>query len=512
MDKVMVAGEDFRQLITGRSQTLLGLASYLSQQKAPRDVLMRPLLGELLSQSIQIEELLDAYDARNNCTWCQFRSLTAAIKLFTDVSYELLHIQHALPAYRLLPIEQDFVKATDQALVFTGDVLLRAASRMLTQAHQLGLPVPVNSHWEESYSEHLPAGRLPHNCNSRRTETVSETVTLLSTTFLNLAAESEQLCAAARVRPEEYASYVSNSVSEERLRSLELRFHNLQSMYDTYVSGTELENLDEDLPVLRGHISVVYHLLKTATALAHYYERHLKKPICDLQARQAPLVNSDMLLAILVEYSVTYAGCYIGCAERLCRTMLRRYAEIGRIEVPAPHYRGFHVRPSTLISRLVLHYGSDVRMELDGEQYDAGSPLEMFRANEKMNAGKRRWMAEEIVRLGLVPQQACNGDISTIVRNVVLTLAEQSRLILYEQPLQLNQELTQREGTLLEQVIDEMAQLLAIGKIDIDADLKVTFVGDKRVLADIELLADSGYGEDKFGNNITLPEKLIYLR
>ena len=38
------------------------------------------------------------------------------------------------------------------------------------------------------------------------------------------------------------------------------------------------------------------------------------------------------------------------------------------------------------------------------------------------------------------------------------------------------------------------------------------FVGDKRVLADIRLLAECGYGEDKFGNNIALPEKLAYLR
>jgi hypothetical protein len=57
-----------------------------------------------------------------------------------------------------------------------------------------------------------------------------------------------------------------------------------------------------------------------------------------------------------------------------------------------------------------------------------------------------------------------------------------------------------------------MGQLLALGKIDIDIDLTTTFVGDKRVLADIKLLAESGYGEDKFGNNTPLPEELGYLR
>ena len=57
-----------------------------------------------------------------------------------------------------------------------------------------------------------------------------------------------------------------------------------------------------------------------------------------------------------------------------------------------------------------------------------------------------------------------------------------------------------------------MTRLLALGKIDVDSAINVTFEGDTRVLADIQLLAEAGYGEDKFGNNIPLPEKLKYLR
>jgi len=192
--------------------------------------------------------------------------------------------------------------------------------------------------------------------------------------------------------------------------------------------------------------------------------------------------------------------------------MLKRYAEVDRIEVPVPPYRGFHVRPSTLISKLVLHYGSEVRMQMDEEDYNACSPLELFRANEKINAQKRRWLASEIVRLKLVQEQAARSDINAVVRGVVLTLAGQGKLILYEQPLKLPDEPTGKEGTLLEKVTDEMARLLAMGKIDVDANLTATFIGDKRVLADIKLLAESGYGEDNFGNNVPLPDKLGYLR
>ena len=213
-----------------------------------------------------------------------------------------------------------------------------------------------------------------------------------------------------------------------------------------------------------------------------------------------------------MKYSVTNINLYIGCAENLCHEMLNRYAEIGEIDVPVPSYRGFHVRPSTLIAKIVLYYGSAVQMELDDEVYDASSPLGLFRANEKINAQKRKWLAEEVVRLKLAQEQNNQSDINAVVRDIVLTLAGRSKLILYEQPLQLPEEPARKEGTLLEKVVDEMARLLAMGKIDVNVKLTAKFIGDTRVLADIKLLTESGYGEDKFGNNVPLPEKLPYLR
>lgn len=503
---------DFRKLFAKRAMTLLGLAKHISQCPSSKSIMIRPLLGDMLSQSTQLEELLDAYGAGGNCEWCVFRSLTAAIKHFSDVSYELLHIRYSLPKYRLLQIEQDFAKATEETLEFTANVLKQAASQILTKAELLGLPVPSKRLREESYTEELPPGCLEHHCQTRRIETVAETVTLLTTAFLNLAVDSEDVRAASRVKPEKFASYVRDSVSEEKLRTLELRFHNLQSLYDTYVSGTEAARLDTDLPVLRGHISVVFHLLRTATLFVHHYERHVNKQPCDSPGRQEPIVKAKVLLDALMKYSVTHINLYIGCAEHLCHEMLKRYAEVGEIEVPVPPYRGFHVRPSTLIAKLVLHYGSEIQMELDDNIYDASSPLGLFRANEKINAQKRKWLAEEVVRLKLAQQQDSQSDINAVVREVVLTLAGRSKLILYEQPLQLPEEPARTEGTLLEKIVDEVARLLAMGKIDVDTKMTTKFIGDKRVLADIKLLAESGYGEDKFGNNISLPEKLTYLR
>jgi len=512
MDAEQVDELEIRELIEQRAQPLLALTDYLARCPAPREALTRPFVGDLLSYSMQVEEFLDTLDAGKCCDWCNIRSVTAAIKLFADVSYELLHVEQRVPHYHLMAVERDFVAATNEALEFTSVILSRAAKEMLNQARELGLQIPTESNPTNLLHEPLPRGRLPHDCLARQVDTVAGTVTLLATAFLNLASECEDVRATSRTPPQEYAGPNLAVLSEERLRSLEFQFHNLQSQYDTYVSGTQVEHQDTDLPVLRGHASVVFHLLRIATLFAHYYERHVNKQRCAVALFKGHLVEPEALQLVLMNYAITFIDLYTSRAVSLCQEMLKRYAEVGRIELPIPKYRGFHVRPSTLVAKLVLHYGSKVQMILGDETYDAGSSLDLFRANEKINAQKRRWLANEIVRLELVPEHCEPQDAASIVRSVVLALAQKSKLVLYEQPLELPDRTCSGEGTLLEKVTNETAKLLAMGKIDIGIEMTAQFVGDKRVLSDIQLLAEHGYGEDNYGNNVPLPKQLAYLR
>ncbi len=507
-----ISYEDFHRLIARRSGSLFRASAFLVAHAHSHKILTRPLLGELLYQSTLLEELLDAYGARNNSHWERFRSLIAAIKLFSYVSYELLHIQHSIPAYRLLPVEEDFSKRTAETIGFTENILSDATRRLLDEAQKLNLPVHHVDLPEEYYSETLPPGRLPHDLATRKLETVSQTISLLATAFLNLSAECKQALPKGQVQSDSFLCEYIGPVSEDKLRSLELRFHNLQSLYDTYVSTTVAEGIDEELPVMRGHISVVLHLLRTARDFAHYIERHAGPYQAKLPPHRKRLVEPETLLQIMLNYSIHFVVQYLTCAEKLCRDMLKRYTEIETIEVPVPPYRGFHVRPSTLVSKLVLHYGSDVTMELDGEEYDAKSPLELFRANEKINAQKRKALAAEILRLNLLPESTAEQDIRKVIRSILIALSEKGNLIVYEQPLQIENPPVRAGASLLEQVNDEIARLQVTGKIDIVTDTRVRFTGDKRVLEDIQLLAENGYGEDRTGSNIPLPEGLHYLR
>jgi hypothetical protein len=151
-------------------------------------------------------------------------------------------------------------------------------------------------------------------------------------------------------------------------------------------------------------------------------------------------------------------------------------------------------------------------MRLGNESYDAGKTFDLFRANEAINLQKRRWLKEAIDNLKLIQKEENQNDVDAVVLGIVLTLAGQGKVIIYEQPLEPPEESTIAEGKLSFSVTDKIEKLFRIGKIDVDINLKATFIGDKRVLNDIKQLAESGYGEDKFGNNVALPDELSYLR
>jgi hypothetical protein len=510
----IVDDSEFRSVVDSRASPLLDVAGRLGEAgpvalEVTLAVLTRPLLAVILSQASQLEELLDAYGAQRNERWRAFRGVVAALKLFARVHYALLHLAHGIPQYRLLPVQGDPGAGLLEARRFTAQVLRAASQRLLGAAAALGLTVrPV-----EVCEEVLPAGLLPQDSPLRHVDDVPGTVARLATAFLNLVEEASALasCSGPAGRPR------AALPRENELRRLGEDFHNLQALYDTHVAHTDAERSDPELLSLRGQASVVYHLLEVATDLTHYRERHLlhAAPASGqdrLFADQPDCLAPERLEAVLRDCALAFAARYVDAGRTLAQQLLKRYAEQGEITVPVPRYRGFHVRPSTLVARVTYHYGSPVTMTMEDETYDASSPLELFRANELINAKKRRWLATEIGRLVDGAGERLGDDLVRAVRSVLMRLAEEAKVIVYEHPLPLLDCPPAEGQPVLSFIVDAVARLQALGKIDIVTPLTATFRGDRRVLADLQLLAANGYGEDAYGHNISLPEALAYLR
>lgn len=495
------AGQAVVHLVKRKSQRLLRYVDYFCRHDS--SAFTRPLLGVLLGEASTIEELVDHYGARRNQAWSGYRHLVATIKNISRAGYILLHIYHRIDAYRLGEGSDRFREQTHAAVMLLAEDVRGACEGLLTTANRLSLIDRPMTPIDELLVEELPPGRFEDDLPCDDRPMAEETSIKLATAFLNLSTAYAFLATPRSDSPQDIRQFVTEKISEEQLRIAELRAHNLQSSYDTHIQDTPVEQLDEALLTLRGHITVVFHLMQVCTIVVHYYERHMGKHS----------LLDERCLAALTYYGLTHACQYMRQGAQISRTVLKRYAKIVSREIPIPHYRGFHVRPSTLVSQIVMHYGTQVSMQLDDETYDAGSTLDLFRANESLNRLKRRRLSMQLEQLADMDHIQVDHDLRQVLHQILGLLAERGAIVIYDdleidsQSVDADDELTLRQF-----VVETIARLLAMGKLDICMDVRAKFVGDERVLNDIAILADNGYGEDRQGRNIPLPDALGYLR
>ena len=493
---------------------LFALCEYLVRHRSGQSETYPSLLIQLHTESTKVEELVDNFGAQYSNKWYPFREAIAAVKLFSSVCYNVLHIQEALARYRLIEVKGAFYADTKKTIAQLMDAVAGAARTLILQAKRCRV------YHVEEYSKtdfevvSKQTARFPVDRNVRHVRRTGRTVVYLSTAFLNLSKDRDVADVLRERDTTNYSRCIPEAVNEENIRLAEARFHNLQSHYDTYIFESDIESQNSNLPILRGHISVIYHLLQVATDLAHYYERHMSEMRRRMVRESRFPLPVPVLLRILFEYLLGYAKRYMDSANNLCRKMIQSYSEKSEIAVPIPNYRGFHVRPSTLIAKIVSHYGSSVTMFIDGQEYNAGITFDLFRANEKINALKRKHICD-ILEQRMDPEQPIEGDLGErkrMMQMLFLELANDHKIILYDTNLPFDELAPSEDEMMIGLVTMYIRHYMSISKIDVENDLTAVFKGDNRALTDIKLLADNGYGEDRYGNNIVLPDGLSYLR
>jgi hypothetical protein len=495
---------DFDTLAVCRCGGLAKLCRYVIQSAESGTLIGRNPLSVYVQETRRSEEFLDAYGAKHSTYWGPFRAIIAAGKFASDVLYKALHLKYAAPCYHLYPVDGDFLAATDEAIAALTDVLVDVSREFLRSSEELKLDLPEGVFDDYCPENEQPRFFLPWDTGARVNPDAGRTVVNIATAFLNQLETSDIIGTYREARKRPLRECVPDLFSERRLRKYENEFHNLQAMYDTALTGTDTESADQDLPYLRGHITVVYHLLEIATAVGHYQERHVRS-CAEEQGLPLRFLSEDRARVLLFDYSLAYVVRYLEKARDLCRSLLQKYSEIAEIDVPAPVYRGFHVRPSSLVAKIVLHYGTSVTMRLGEDMCDASSAMDIIRFNERIYAIKRRRIAQDVAR---ITDRIGGEDLTPIF----LALLEEQRIVLYSGGLQLGDFPRVSGETLAEYANRGVARLLATGTIDIRAEIDITVRGDIRVLEDIRILATHGYGEDSMGNNVTLPVELSYLR
>jgi hypothetical protein len=504
----------FEKHIAEMCAPMFDLCSFALMQKRKKKFPCKDYLSNFHLATSNIEELVDGYGAQKNDKWFPFRESVAAGKLFSSVYYNLIHVKDSFRSYRLLEVKEDFSSDIDSILAEMKKSVGSICLSIIEQSKRCDIWNPdIKSKFEPCSDEKLPF-KLPADRKVRHVHKPGKTVVYLATLFLNLSEDRDVQEILKQRDSCDFESCIPDKINEENLRVVKARFHNLQSHYDTFIFESDIEIQNRNLPILRGHISIIYHLLQIATELIHYYIRHMSglrrhTPVEIKYPLSVPKIN-----AILFDFFLNYVRLYMNETIHLCRSMIKSYSEQCEIVVPIPNYRGFHVRPSTLIAKIVAHYGSSVTMILNDQNYDAGIPLDLFRANEDLNALKRRHIAgtiEAMPDLNVKPPEDME-ELNRELQILFLKMMNNNHIILYDNQLRFDELKKDPDESMADIASRYIKHFMSICKIDVHSDLSVTFNGDNRALIDIKTLAENGYGEDVHGNNIVLPKELAYLR
>ena len=515
-----VKRDDFLSSVSQQMMDFLKLVPFIqAEAKSAHPLHSKRFYDYIAGQAALAEALLDSCGAKENRAWFFLRELVAAVCSFAKVSYLLRYLELRLGTYDTLDQEiLEFQVITSNVRQVFDTILPSVFAQLEREAKSLGITIPPNSLKRDMFPYFDTPGRLYSDMWVENSVQVDEAIVKIATAYLEIAEEYTALGFSRIFTVQELIEMIPDHVNEERLRTFEADVHNLQSVYDTYIQYTREEAADARLVKLRSFVSIALHLLEIATVLVHFHERHERNSrYPEIYRRLQQLFGTYQMLDIMGNYSLFYCTKFLQKGKELSEETVMDYAQIQSKRIPIPIYRGFHVRPSTYVARIARHYGVDIQMHLGDEVYDAGCVFDLFRANEKINMEKRRLIAKELLTAQHLTTVR-RSELPQIVRREFKFLIDEHLLVVHQElePEDLTISDLEKKPILSAEevrgVMNELiTRLLALGKIDIIMPLSVTFIGDKRALHDIELLAQTGYGEDAKGNNVPLPEELSYL-
>ena len=373
----IIKEEEFLELAQKASRTMLILSSYLTVNPLK---LNKRLYGVIIKESTDLEDFLDDYGARNNKTWVYFGELVASIRNLSNVTYITSHVLRRINLYRLNnDNEQAFIQDAQHVLQFCNESILSLFAHLQKESSVLSLVIPDDKFTEGDVDEDLVVRLLPHTIDEETVHEINENVTRVATEFITVLKYFENLLFEKKVSEKNLEKLVPSKINEDILRLHESKMHSLQSVYDTYIHKTPDELKDELLHSLRGYISISLHLLEIAQGLCHFVERHETKVRNESTMKLIEkIVNRKKVLDTIINFSLYYYTIFAKDGMSLAEAIIEKYTVVESAILKVPEGLGFHLRPSTLVAKVVNNYGTKTTMVVSNKEFDAGSVIDLM--------------------------------------------------------------------------------------------------------------------------------------
>ncbi|MBU0995571.1 MAG: HPr family phosphocarrier protein [Proteobacteria bacterium] len=351
-------------------------------------IFTKKLYSMLIANSQLLEDFLDFHGAKNNKNWFFYRELTAAIRHISLAGYSQQHISNRLLFYDLDDID-DFQMEGENATRFITYTLMKLAPVIVAEAQQLQITIPKANYTQHCFPGVLSGEMLEFDIDDENIDQQEKNIVKIASEFLKVAKDLDQFGIYQKCSNDEIQQMVPLKVNEVEIRRFEMLVHNLQSSFDSYVIHGGYRYGNRKLKQLRGHFSVVFHLLQIIGRLLHFYERHIHevgyKEICiNVKNKLVQHIDPDQMMDVAINYGLYYAYKFLTDGKNLAKEILNQYIERGSICVGIPVTRGFHARPSLMVAKIVEHYGGQVEMCIGGDRFDASSVLDIQWAGGKI--------------------------------------------------------------------------------------------------------------------------------
>jgi phosphotransferase system HPr-like phosphotransfer protein len=379
----------FSEKVSFFSEDFLKLCAYIHETEPTRETFTKRFYAQMVSSSKLLEDYLDFHGAKNNLGWYYYRELVASVRNRAEAGYSQKHIYIRLPFYNLLGTER-FEDAGYATHKFLSSSLRAICRNAMKEAGRLGIKFPSDRVVWDDFPGIPTETRLESDIDEENLSEERKNVVRIATEFLRVSREFETHSFYSSHSIEQIKQIVPGRFNEEQARRFEMAVHSLQSSFDTYVNRSGLQLRKQGLKSLRGHISVVLHLLELTRRLLHYYERHLYevgyKSIC-IQVRNelAKAVDPEQILDRILNYGLYYVCHFLLSGRDLAQELLNQNVERGTIVVGVPQKLGFHSRPSLLVAKVVQHYGGHVELCVGYDRFDASSVLDLQWAGGKIH-------------------------------------------------------------------------------------------------------------------------------
>lgn len=381
------------------SHELLRSCLLLTSPKVSEFIFTKMFYMKLISSSQLLEDFLDYHGAKNNRNWYFFRELAAGIRHLSKAGYSLKHVINRINFYEFSELPefidignvtlQEFIDAVNLTLDFFTQTLTAMAPVIIEEARRLEIPIPTKGYSFTRFPRVVSKEILAYNINDHNKDIQKKNIVKVANDYLNLAKYTERFEFFEPYSIKDIYKMIPVTINEVKTRRFEMRIHNIQSSFDTYIVHGGFKFGSNKLKSFRRAFSLGLYLLQTMGCLLHFYERHLyevgyKSVYKQTYNRISSLIDKEIILDRTINFGLFYVCNFFSVGKRLAKEILNENVERSSITVGIPVKLGFHSRPSLLVAKIVQHYGGQVEMCVGDDRFDASSVLDIQWAGGKI--------------------------------------------------------------------------------------------------------------------------------